>query len=181
MNTAMRVGCAAIAVAALSGCAVQPPTGPRSIAMPPAGKSYEQFVSEDGYCRQAASYQVGPGPSEQQTTNQVVGSTAVGTAIGAVAGGAIGSVSGNLGAGAAVGGAMGALVGGSSGAANAQATSAGLQRQYDIAYTQCMVSKGNTVQAPPQPVVIESYPYPYPFGYYPYGWGYVGPRYYHRY
>ena len=180
-NTTLRGGCAVLALVALAGCAVQQPTGPRSIAMPPAGKSYEQFTQEDSYCRQAAAYQVGPGPSEQQTTNQVVGSAAVGTAIGAVAGAAIGSASGNLGGGAAVGGAMGALVGGSAGASNAQASSAGLQRQYDIAYTQCMVSKGNTVQAPPEPVVIQSYPYGYPYGYYPYGWGYVGPRYYHRY
>ena len=178
----LRVGCSALAAMALAGCVVQQPQGPRSIAMPPAGKSYEQFTSEDNYCRQAASYQVGPGPSSQQTTNQVIGSAAVGTAIGAVAGAAIGSASGNVGGGAAVGGAMGALVGGSAGASNAQATSAGLQRQYDIAYTQCMVSKGNTVQAPPQPVYVQQpYPYGYPYGYYPYGYVEIGPRYWHRY
>ena len=40
------------------------------------------------------------------------------------------------------------------GAGVAQASSAGLQRQYDMAYLQCMVAKGNTVPslaAPPGP------------------------------
>ena len=147
---ALRGGCAALALMALAGCVVQQPTGPHAMAMPPAGKSYEQFTAEDNYCRQAAANQVGPGPSEQQSTNQVVGSAVVGTAIGAAAGAAIGSASGNLGGGAAVGGALGALTGTAVGANNAGAMAGGMQRAYDIAYTQCMVSKGNTVQMPPQ-------------------------------
>ncbi|MDR3523024.1 MAG: glycine zipper family protein [Acetobacteraceae bacterium] len=174
-TSTLRAGCAALALSALAGCAVAPPSGPRSVAMPPPGKSYEQFTAEDQYCRQAAQNQVGPAPSAQQSTNQVVGSAVVGTAIGAVAGAALGSASGHMGGGAAVGGAMGALVGTSVGASNAQASGANLQRTYDIAYTQCMVAKGNTVQAPPQPVYMSA---PYPYGYEPY---YDRPHYYYRY
>jgi uncharacterized protein YcfJ len=172
---ALRGGCAALALSALAGCVVAPPTGPRSVAMPPAGKSYEQFTAEDQYCRQAAQNQIAPAPSEEQSTNQVLGSAVVGTAVGAVAGAALGSASGHMGGGAAVGGAMGALVGTSVGASNAQAGGASMQRNYDIAYTQCMVSKGNTVQAPPQPVYMSA---PYGYGYDPY---YYHPRYYYRY
>ena len=65
-KTTLRGGCAALALSALAGCAVAPPTGPRSVAMPPAGKSYEQFTAEDQYCRQAAQYQVGPRQAREQ-------------------------------------------------------------------------------------------------------------------
>jgi hypothetical protein len=173
-KVALRGGCAALALTALAGCTIPPPSGPHAVAMPPAGKSYELFIQEESYCRQAAAYSVGPGPSDQQATNQVVGSAVVGTAIGAAAGAAIGSASGHVGGGAAVGGALGALTGTAVGASNASNSAYGMQQRYDITYAQCMVSKGNTVQMPPQPVYA-----PYPAYYEPYGpYFYYGhPRY----
>ncbi len=70
---------------------------------------------------------------------------------------------GNAGAGAAIGAGSGLLIGGSAGANNAQYASMGLQAQYDAAYSQCMVSKGNRIAQPQMPV------YPQPV--------YVAPRY----
>jgi hypothetical protein len=166
---ALRGGCAALALMAVAGCAVQPPSGPSAMAMPPAGKSYEQFTAEDNYCRQVAANRVGPGPSEQQSTNNVVGSAVVGTALGAAAGAALGSLGGNVGAGAVAGGVVGAATGTAVGANGAQATANGMQRTYDTVYTQCMVAKGNTVQMAPQPMYAE----PGPYGYY------YRPRYYY--
>ena len=166
-QSSVRGGSLAAALLALAGCVAAQPTGPQVYAMPGAGKSYEQFMGEDGYCRQAASTMVGPAPSAQDTTNAAVGSAVVGTALGAASGAAIGSVGGAVGAGAAVGGAMGLLVGSSIGASNAQATGGNLQRSYDIAYSQCMTAKGNSVPAGQQP--------PPPYAYGGYGYGYGGP------
>jgi len=58
-------------------------------------------------------------------------------------------VGGAAGAGAAIGGATGLIAGAAGGANNAQAISGNAQTRYDTAYTQCMYSKGNIVQAPP--------------------------------
>ena len=175
----IRAGGLGASLLALAGCAVAPPSGPEVVALPGNGKTYEQFVAEDATCRQSVSAQVGPGASQQAVTNATVGSAVVGTAIGAAAGAAIGSASGAAGGGAAVGGALGLLAGTSIGAGNAQALAGQTQRSYDIAYTQCMVAHGNTVQ---QPQVV---PYPYYGGPYGYGGpviigGYYGYRPYYR-
>jgi hypothetical protein len=53
-----------------------------------------------------------------------------------------------------------------------------VQGRYDTAYTQCMYSRGNTVQSAPGGYAAG---YGYPPGYYPgpyYGPGYYGPGYY---
>jgi len=182
-HSSIRRAGAFAALAAVAGCTVAPPSGPGVIAMPGNGKTYEQFLGDDATCRQAASYQVGPGPSAQQSTDAAVGSAVVGTAVGAVAGAAIGSASGNMGGGAAVGGALGLLAGSAVGANNAQASAGNLQMRYDITYSQCMTGHGNTVQAPPQQVqVYTPYPFqPYPYGPYPYGPYYARPHYFYRY
>ncbi len=179
----IRFGGLAAGVLALAGCAVAQPSGPEVVALPGSGKTYEQFTAEDTTCKQAAMAQVGPGPSQEQTTNATVGSAVLGTAIGAAAGAAIGSAGGAVGGGAAVGGALGLLAGSSIGGANAQATAGQLQQHYDIAYTQCMVAKGNTVQQAPQYAGYGGYAGPYVYGgpvvvggYYGYG-----PRYHHYY
>jgi uncharacterized protein YcfJ len=70
----------------------------------------------------------------------MLGSTAAGAVIGAVAGAALG---GDRGAGA--GAAMGTVVGASAGANQSAWVAANAQRAYDIAYQQCMYSKGNLV------------------------------------
>lgn len=38
-----------------------------------------------------------------------------------------------------------------------------LQQHYDIAYTQCMYSRGDTVRAPPIDYAALAWPYPYPW------------------
>jgi len=134
---------------ALGACTVAPPTGPSVMALPGRDKSFGAFRQDDAVCRDYADQQIGYGRPAEAATAAGVGSAVIGTALGAVAGAAIGSVSGQAGAGAAIGGAAG-LVGGSAiGADNARASAGGLQRRYDISYTQCMYAKGNRVEARP--------------------------------
>jgi hypothetical protein len=164
-----------VSVFALSACAVAPPQGPNVMALPAQGKSFEAFQQDDATCRGFATQQTGGASAAQAANNSAVGSAVLGTAVGAGLGAALGSVGGAVGAGAAIGGATGLLAGSAIGAGNAQAAGGNVQARYDTAYTQCMYSKGNTVQSPPG-----GYGYGYPGGYYPgpyYGYGY-GPGYY---
>lgn len=128
----------------LGGCATMP-TGPTARVMPGPGKPFEVFMADDGVCRQWAQQQVG-GTSPSQTANENLATGAViGTVLGAGLGALIGSTTGNVGAGAAIGAGAG-LLGGSSIGGNAGAASEyHLQRRYDIAYQQCMYSKGNQI------------------------------------
>jgi uncharacterized protein YcfJ len=132
-----------LAAVALVGCATMP-TGPSVMVMPAAGKPFEVFQSEDFVCRDWAAAQIGQRPADAVNQN-LVGGAAVGTLLGAGLGAAIGAATGNVGAGAAIGAASG-LVGGTA-MASGPAYSAGYeaQRRYDIAYQQCMYSKGNSV------------------------------------
>lgn len=128
---------------ALIGCATVP-TGPSVMVLPPSGKPFEQFQAEDAICRQWASQQIGL--NAQETVNRNTATSAVvGTAIGAGLGAAIGSASGDAGVGAAIGAASGLLLGTTSGASAGQVYGAEAQRRYDIAYMQCMYSKGNQI------------------------------------
>jgi hypothetical protein len=132
-----------LGVLALSGCATVP-TGPSVMVLPPQGKPFEAFQADDSVCRQWAAQQAGAGPSE--TTNQTLANGAVlGTIMGAGLGAAIGAASGATGTGAAIGAASG-LIGGTA-IASGPAYGAGweVQRRYDIAYQQCMYSKGNQI------------------------------------
>ena len=154
-------------VLAMAGCAVVPPSGPTVMALPGQGKSFPVFQQDDYSCRGYAQQQTGYQQPGQAANNAAVGSAVLGTAIGAAAGAAIGAAAGNPGAGAAIGGATGLLGGSAIGANNAGAIQASLQQRYDVAYTQCMYARGNTVQAPPPSYA--SYPvYGYP------GYGYPG-------
>jgi hypothetical protein len=168
-----------LSVFALSACAVAPPQGPTVMALPAQGKSFEAFQQDDGLCRGYASQQIGGASSTQAANNSAVGSAVLGTALGAGVGAALGSVGGAMGAGAAVGGATGLLAGSAIGASNAQAAGGNMQSRYDTAYTQCMYSRGDTVQSVPggyNPGYAYGYGYGYPYGYYP--GPYYGPRYY---
>ncbi len=160
-------------IAALCGCA-SVPTGPSISVLPQPGKPFEVFQADDAVCRQWAQQQIG-GESPSDTANKTaVGGAVLGTVVGAGLGAAIGAATGNVGAGAAIGGATG-LVGGASMGSNQGAMNArGLQRRYDIAYGQCMYSKGNQVPtyrpapvrvyaAPPPPVYYYPAPGPYPY------------------
>jgi hypothetical protein len=162
-----------VSVLALSACAVAPPQGPSVMALPAQGKPFEAFQQDDAVCRGFATQQTGGASAAQAANNSAVGSAVLGTALGAGVGAALGSVGGAVGAGAAIGGATGLLAGSAIGANNAAAAGGNVQARYDTAYTQCMYSKGNTVQAAPS-----GYAYGYPGGYYPapyYGPGYYGP------
>ena len=122
-------------VCAVAACAAAPPSGPTVMALPSQGKGLAAFQQEDGQCRDYAAATIGdlqPGRAAAQTT---VGSAA-----------AIGAAAGNAGAGAAIGGATGLVGGTAVGANNAAAGEYDLQTRYNIAYTQCMYSRGDTVQ-----------------------------------
>ena len=150
-------------VGAVAACAVVPPSGPTVMALPPQGKSLAVFQQEDGQCRNYATATIGYAQPGQAGTHTTVGSAAVGTVLGAAAGSAIGAAAGNAGAGAAIGGATGLLSGAAVGANNAAASAYDLQTRYNIAYTQCIYSLGDTVQYLP----------PGAYGYYDYaGEGY---------
>ena len=159
---------------ALSACVVAPPTAPGVMALPGAGKDFGLFQQEDGMCRNYAYNAGGGAAGAQAATNNAAGTAVIGTLIGAGLGAALGSLSGQAGTGAAVGGVAGALVGGSAGAGNAQASSGDMQQRYDSAYTQCMYSRGNTVQSPPGGYRA-AYPGPYAYPGYGYGYGYGAP------
>jgi hypothetical protein len=127
----------------LTGCATVP-TGPSVMVLPAPGKSFEEFQAEDANCKRWASQQ--SGLSAQETVNQnTVSGAVVGTVVGAGLGAAIGAISGNPGMGAAVGAGSGLLGGTVSGASAGQGYAWEAQRRYDIAYQQCMYSKGNQV------------------------------------
>ena len=161
---------------AATACAVPPPRGPTVMALPSQGKSLTVFQVDDQQCRIHAAAAIGYVQPGQAGTQAAVGSGAVGTVLGAAAGAAIGAAAGNAGAGAAIGGATGLVGGTAVGANNAAASEFDLQTRYNIDYTQCMYSLGNTVQNPP----VGNYGdyayggpwYGYPWYGYPwYGWG----------
>jgi hypothetical protein len=162
-----------VSVLAVSACAVAPPAGPSVMALPPAGKSFEAFQQDDYSCRGYATQRTGGASAAQASSDSAVGSAILGTALGAGVGAALGSVGGAVGAGAAIGGATGLLAGSAIGASNAQAAGGNVQARYDTAYTQCMYSRGNTVQGAPRGYGY----YGYPAGYYP--GPYYGPGYYY--
>jgi hypothetical protein len=159
-----------VSVLALSACAVAPPQGPSVMALPAQGKSFEAFQQDDATCRDYASHQTGGASPAQAANNSAIGSAVLGTALGAGIGAALGSVGGAVGAGAAIGGATGLLAGSAIGAGNAQYAGGNVQAHYDIAYTQCMYSRGDTVQSAPSGYA-GGYGYGYPYPYYGYGYG----------
>src|ERR1700760_92355 len=138
-----------VSVLALSACAVAPPQGPSVMALPAQGKSFEAFQQDDVACRGFGTQQTGGAWAAQAANNSAVGSAVLGTALGAGLGAALGSVGGAVGAGAAIGGATGLLAGRAVGARNSQGAGANVQGRYDTAYTQCMYSRGDTVQGAP--------------------------------
>ena len=157
-------------LALLAGCANRP-MGPTVAVMPAANKNFDQFAQEQTVCKGYADQQVGGQP--QQANNQAVGGAILGTALGAGIGAAAGG-----GVGAAIGAASGAALGTGLGAGYSNAAGYDIQRQYNIAFAQCMAAHGNSVPtqqaaySPPQPY-FPAYGYPYPYaGYYPYYAGY---------
>ena len=128
-----------VLAASLTAC-VSAPTGPTVAVMPREGKPFDLFQQEDLFCRNFAANSV------KDTSNAALKegatSAAVGAALGAVAGAVIqGGNHANVGTGAGVG-----LLGGAAmGAMNSSGKQNQAQAQYNIAYQQCMYSKGNQV------------------------------------
>jgi hypothetical protein len=151
---------------ALGGCATLP-VGPSVMVLPAPGKPIEQFRYEDADCRQWAGQQIGMPPQEVVSQNAASGAVA-GTAIGAGIGALIGSASGHAGGGAAIGAAAGLLAGASSGANEGRVYGWEAQRRYDIAYMQCMYSRGNQLPGGTvRPAQRRRYPPPPPPDYVP--------------
>ncbi len=144
------------AAAVLAGCAAPPP-GPTVQVMPAPNKPFNVFSEDDVLCRSYAQNTIA-GQAEAANNSQV-GSAVIGTVLGAGLGAALGG-----GRGAAIGAASGAALGTGYGAANAQGAQLSIQQRYDIAYAQCMYSRGNQVPGfAPGP----GYPPPPPPGYPP--------------
>jgi hypothetical protein len=129
--------CVVTAAATLAACA-QIPNGPSVAVMPPPGKPFDLFVADDQLCRNYATQSIGGTSAQQAAAASAVTSAAVGTALGAAVGALAGGHN-SVGGGAAVGAVAGTAVG------LGQADYAGhtVQRRYDIAYQQCMYSRGN--------------------------------------
>lgn len=149
---------AALAASVLVAACAPMPVAPTVAVMPGANKPFEVFVQDDQLCRGWAAHSVGQ-PGNDAAAQQLVGSTVAGAVIGALIGAAVGDHRS-----AGVGAAMGTLVGSTSGASQSAAIGWNAQRSYDIAYQQCMYSKGNvlpqyrygpyTYPAPPAPLVV---------------------------
>ncbi|WNC93213.1 glycine zipper family protein [Paraburkholderia sp. FT54] len=146
---------ACLIAAALTGCAVIPPTGPSVVALPPNGKPISVFQQEDYACRDYAFHSDNAAAPAHSAIPNGVGSSAIGTIGGVAAGALLGAAAGDAGVGAAIGAGAGLLLGSAVGANDSQATSASLQARYTAAYAQCMASKGNSIS---QPAVYSTVP-----------------------
>jgi len=129
-----------IAIAlAMSACTTVP-TGPSRMALPGAGKSFEQFNDDDRTCRTYSLNQSNGVSANKAGNDSFIESAAVGTAVGALLGAAVGGHEG-----AAVGAGTGLLFGSAAGGAAAEQSSYTVQQRYDNAYIQCMYAKGHKV------------------------------------
>ncbi|CDW93392.1 MULTISPECIES: hypothetical protein [unclassified Thiomonas] len=150
---------AAVGALVLGGCATAP-LGPTIAVMPAPGMPFEQFQAIDASCRQFAQQQAAP--YQGGASNSGVTSAALATGIGASAGALIGGNS----QGAGVGAGLGLLAGSAGGAGSYGDTQGSAQRAYNIAYQQCMYSRGAQVPgyaapryvAPPPPPAYPAQP-----------------------
>ncbi|SDH91343.1 YMGG-like glycine zipper-containing protein [Nitrosomonas sp. Nm132] len=116
------------------------PSGPSVMVLPGAGKSFDQFRSDDYLCKQYASQQSDGQTPRQASVSSGVESAAVGAALGAAAGAAFGG-----GRGAAIGAGSGLLAGSLSGSETARTSGYISQQRYDMSYIQCMYASGHRV------------------------------------
>jgi hypothetical protein len=144
-----------VSIMILSACASRP-VGPSLTVMPGPGKPFDVFQKDDLECGGYAQRSVGTTADDAGALNTAK-TAIVGAAVGALAGAVSGGGnSRNAGTGAAIG-----LVGGTAiGASQGNQTSYEIQRRYDIAYQQCMYSKGNQVPgySIPAPAAVPSTP-----------------------
>lgn len=124
---------------ALAGCATVP-SGPSVMVLPGTGRSFDEFRVDDHGCRNHALQQIGGEQGARSANEAAVRDAAIGAGIGALAGAMIGGRDA-----AGIGAGAGLLIGSASGAEGTQRAGRGGQRQYDIAYVQCMYAKGHRV------------------------------------
>ena len=136
----------ATVITSLTAC-VSAPTGPTVAVMPREGKPFDVFQLEDMQCRQFAANAVKD--TSDAALKEGATSAVIGAALGAAAGAVIqGGNHANVGTGAGVG----MLGGAAMGAMNSAGKQNQAQLQYNIAYQQCMYSKGNQVPSYAAPV-----------------------------
>jgi hypothetical protein len=136
-----RLAVAIAIILPLCGCQPTPPTGPTIAVMPGPGKSLSQFQNDDYICRGFAQNQSYAPPATGLSSP--VGTAAATTAVGAAGGALLGAAGGNAGMGAAIGAGVGLLGGAAWGAHKNNQSQASMQQSYNIAYAQCMRTKGN--------------------------------------
>jgi hypothetical protein len=146
---------AALLVPVLLAACASEPIGPTVGVMPAPGKPFDVFQSDQALCRQYATSETQGGA--QQANNRQVGTAVIGTLLGAGLGAAVGG-----GHGAAIGAGAGALGGTAVGAGPAGQAQGSLQQRYNLAYSQCMYSRGNQVPGfvPAGPPPAPGYPPP---------------------
>ena len=127
----------------VTACATLPP-GPSVMVLPGTLKTFEDFQTDDAVCWQWAALQTGTTRKRAAGESAASGAT-IGTVLGAALGAAFGAAAGNPGIGAAVGAGTGLLGGTAAGAGTAEVAAYEVQHRYDIAYMQCMYSKGNQI------------------------------------
>jgi len=136
--TKLRTALLVASVAGLiSGC-VTPPMGPTVPVMPGPNKSLEAFQQDEAACQDYAGQRTAGGA--EAANNTAIGEGILGTALGAGLGAAVGG-----GRGAAIGAASGAVVGTAVGSDTSAHAQYSLQQRYDMAYAQCMSTKGDQV------------------------------------
>ncbi len=152
MRKNLQLGFVALAGAMLLQGCVQTPMGPTVQVLPGPGRPFSAFQQDHAICTNWA-WQSVQGQA-QQANNQAIGGAVLGTVLGAGLGAAVGG-----GHGAGIGAASGAVVGTGLGAGSSARAQGGIQAQYNNAYVQCMIARGNRLPAPPSPVMVVPQPY----------------------
>jgi uncharacterized protein YcfJ len=106
--------------------------------MPGPNKPFQVFQEDQVLCKDFANAQVSG--NAEKSNQRALGAAAIGTVLGAGLGAAVGG-----GRGAAIGAASGAAVGTGVGMGSSYDQNMTIQQRYDIAYSQCMYSRGNQV------------------------------------
>jgi uncharacterized protein YcfJ len=142
MTASLRVAAVATTTLLLAAC-VTVPSGPSLQALPGSRKTYDQFVLDDGACRNVAVQRLGGRTPADAANDSAAASAVAGTAIGAVTGALIDGSSG-----AAAGAGIGLLFGAMAGTSAASSSYAMHQHQFDATYYGCMYQRGHKVPVP---------------------------------